>query len=137
MLPDAKLCYDRCYVIDRSYSFSSAIRRVFPVNCSFSFHVGMSRPGSRQGCKEVKDVRKRNRAFNLNKKTHATSARPHYLFNQLMPSPKSTSTSIMVLHFLPPFPGHPCHLAAILSLLQCLVLFVISTLTFTFHLAVY
>ena len=43
---------------ERIYSFCSAIGRVVPVNCSFSFHVGMSRPDSRQGCKEVKHLRK-------------------------------------------------------------------------------
>ena len=122
---------------ERIYSFCSAIRRVVPVNCSFSFHVGMSRPDSRQGCKEVKHLRKTNLAFNVNKNTHVIIHQNSISFLSIMPSPKSTS--VLVLYFLPPFPGHPCHLGVILSLalLQCLVLFVISIHTFTFHLAVY
>ena len=54
-----------------------------------------------------------------------------------MPSPKSTSTSTLVLYFLPPFPGHLMSNILSPALLQFLVFFVISTPTSIFHLAVY
>ena len=38
-----------------------------------------------------------------------------------MPPPKFTSTSTLVLYFLPPFPGHPMSNILSLAFLQCLV----------------
>ena len=49
-----------------------------------------------------------------------------------MPSPKSTSTSTLVLYFLPSFPGHLMSNILSPALLQCLVFFVISTAYFQF-----
>ena len=59
------------------------------------------------------------------------------IFLNNLPSPKSTSTSTLVLYFLPPFPGHLMSNILSPALLQCLVFFVISTPISIFHLAVY